>query len=647
MASTSEQVELDIDPSLQSIKNFHLLARKAESKEVIQCMIRENDMATSSSLESLEEERKRSEKLLEELKNIRIEELNEEKLNQLLDELLKRKEESFVDEEASLQQNYLMREASLKPPEPGTIEVKTMIEFPPKEVDLSMLKVGEMLANEKREEIQQQQTLKIVRALPTGNQPSELHSVPFLSITFNQDMIEEFDAETKSFEEIDFIEIRPVTENLRKGKWKWIGTKSLLFQPYFRFDRSTEFTYTVLKSKTKSAFGLGLEDDYRVTFKTQTMRVEEFVPPHHFTSFPISHLPFCYMKFDQSVDRNEVTKGVKITCGSKPINFEVLQDTSIIAQTLKDTEFEKKFPSVYHTYNDLLTKNKTPTSRFVWLHLLVDNNTIHAGKGYPKLEVGQNLYVAVPEGMKSLEGPLLSTHSFNSTIHGFGSMRITNHEPKKYSYYNSITPGCSFTFETSNPIDLDQVHEKEKFVTVHPAIENCSISVGIHRITISGNTLARENYSVTIHKGLPDIYGQVLEKDYVATFEVSGESKRFNNSLPNITILPPSLFDNYDPFIYFDCVNISETLTVINQVDPEFMAREVCYPKYYKSFFSSYPSYEYFKWVTKKQRTFGTIVYNEKVKPNDYVKDRSVSSTISLAPYLQNSTQKLATCSSK
>ncbi|KAG2374652.1 hypothetical protein C9374_010671 [Naegleria lovaniensis] len=656
---------------LNSFQTVKLHCRKADQADVLRAMLKEeagfvddDDHIHHTSLDHCnriqdqfadhQETATSSSSSLESSTVLDIEDLDEESLEQLLSQLLKSDEsnskQSSTEEQDEIALHFLMREDSLKPPEPGLNEVKKQVEFPPRndhddENTVPMESVGHIVRDHKRDKLSKEK-FKIVRAVPGDNTQTELRSVPFICITFSHDMIEEFDAEPLPFEAINFVEIVPVTENIKEGKWKWIGTKSLLFQPKFRFDRSSSFTYRVLQEKTKSIYGQVLESTFEVTFKTQTMQLSRFVP---YGSFPISQVPFCYLEFDQDIDPQQVLNFITVQTSSllsrgTAISFELFTDLKLIEQTLQDLEFKKKFKQVYSMYMSVLKNHSATSKRHFWIKLLIDNDTFNAGKGYPKIGLGEKILATIKEGIPSLEGPRPSTSPFTYYFYGHGKMKVTDYYPKKSIFDkifgSNIYPGSSFSFYFSNPIDLEKFKNIEDFISVEPSIEQMRVTRNGTYISIQGDTKPREKYTVIIKKGLPDIYGQELESDYVTTFEISGQGKTVHDTLPQNSILPPSLFDNNDPFLYFDSVNIPETHVVINQIDPEEFYVESTIPKLKQQNTYSSNNYEYFNWYPKKPISIGKMVLDEKVKSVNFEKDKVASTQLSLSPYLQNTTQK-------
>ena len=86
--------------------------------------------------------------------------------------------------------------------------------------------------------------LEIVRYAPEG----DVELAPYLSVTFNQPMV----AVSSHAEAVKNL---PVTLSPQPaGSWRWIGTKTLLFDPDIRFPQATEYRVEV-RAGVKSAAG--------------------------------------------------------------------------------------------------------------------------------------------------------------------------------------------------------------------------------------------------------------------------------------------------------------------------------------------------------------------------------------------------------
>ena len=69
------------------------------------------------------------------------------------------------------------------------------------------------------------------------------------------------------------VELTPQVE----GRWRWLGTKTLMFDTTKRFPMATKFTARV-PAGTKSATGQTLAKDVTWTFTTPPPKVETMIP---------------------------------------------------------------------------------------------------------------------------------------------------------------------------------------------------------------------------------------------------------------------------------------------------------------------------------------------------------------------------------
>ena len=109
--------------------------------------------------------------------------------------------------------------------------------------------------------------LQVVRYSPEG----EIPLAPDLSVTFSQPMV----AVTSQEEAAKYapVELSPQVE----GRWRWLGTKTLMFDTTKRFPMATKFTARV-PAGTKSATGQALQKDVVWTFTTPPPKVEQMIP---------------------------------------------------------------------------------------------------------------------------------------------------------------------------------------------------------------------------------------------------------------------------------------------------------------------------------------------------------------------------------
>src|SRR5436190_3207304 len=110
-------------------------------------------------------------------------------------------------------------------------------------------------------------TLEVLRHSPDG----EVSLAPDLSVTFSQPMV----AVTSQEEAAKYapVELSPQVE----GRWRWLGTKTLMFDTTKRFPMATKFTARV-PAGTKSATGQTLDKAATWTFTTPPPKVETMIP---------------------------------------------------------------------------------------------------------------------------------------------------------------------------------------------------------------------------------------------------------------------------------------------------------------------------------------------------------------------------------
>src|SRR5690606_5516258 len=158
--------------------------------------------------------------------------------------------------------------------------------------------------------------LRVLGYLPEGKVPL----APRLSVRFSQPMVaitsQDDAAATKP------VKLTPEP----KGRWRWIGTRTILFDPDVRFPQAT--TYRVeIPAGTKSATGGVLKDSVKFTFETPPPSLEQSWPSYEPQK---PDVPTVAM-FDQKIDAEAVLAKVRVTANGAPVPVEML-DADGIAQ---------------------------------------------------------------------------------------------------------------------------------------------------------------------------------------------------------------------------------------------------------------------------------------------------------------------------
>ena len=144
------------------------------------------------------------------------------------------------------------------------------------------------------------------------------HLAPDLSVTFSQPMVavtsQEDAAQTVP------VQLSPNSE----GKWRWLGTKTMMFDTKTRFPMATKFTATV-PAGTKSATGQTLKKDVVWTFTTPPPKVEQMIPANQTTK---RDAPM-FISFDQEINPNDVIETISVTSKGKKLLVRLLSEDEI------------------------------------------------------------------------------------------------------------------------------------------------------------------------------------------------------------------------------------------------------------------------------------------------------------------------------
>ena len=162
-----------------------------------------------------------------------------------------------------------------------------------------------------------QHQLEVIRYSPEGDIPI----VPSLSITFSQPMI----AVTSQEEAAKYVPVKLAPEP--SGKWRWIGTQTLLFEPDVRFPMATQFSVSV-PAGTKSVTGGTLSNAKTWTFTTPAPTVK--------TTYPSAGSPqrldtLMFVQLDQRIDPAAVLQSIKVTAGKTQLPLRLATNQEIEA----------------------------------------------------------------------------------------------------------------------------------------------------------------------------------------------------------------------------------------------------------------------------------------------------------------------------
>ncbi|MBK9036220.1 MAG: Ig-like domain-containing protein [Myxococcales bacterium] len=309
--------------------------------------------------------------------------------------------------------------------------------------------------------------LTLVRWAPEGDVPV----APQLQLTFSQPMV----AVTS---QDDAAAVVPVTLSpTPPGRWRWLGTKTIVFDPTVRFPQATTYTVAVAKG-TKSATGNVLADAKRFTFTTPTPRVEASWPgggPQRLDA-PM------FVRFDQQIDPAAVLATITVKGAGKTYATRLLTDAEI---------------ATHEVVKSLVDSTKAAEQDGRWL-------AFAATEPFPK---DTHVEVTVGPGTPSAEGPNRTTDRQAFSFDTYPPLKIVRAE----CGWGECPPGAPFQIEFNNPLEVDRFDAAQVVTT--PAIARAAVTANGNYVMVQGLTAGQTAYQTVVSGGVLDRFGQTLGKD--------------------------------------------------------------------------------------------------------------------------------------
>jgi uncharacterized protein YfaS (alpha-2-macroglobulin family) len=343
--------------------------------------------------------------------------------------------------------------------------------------------------------------LSVVRFQPTGPVPL----APQLSVTFSQPMV----AVTSQEAAAQNVPVRRSPQPA--GKWRWIGTKTILFDADVaggRFPMATEFRATV-PAGTRSATGGTLAADKTWTFSTPAPTIQSKYPE----GGPYRRDTVMFVAFDQQINPAAVLSTIKVAAPGGPVAVRMATDAEIAADA---------------TVANLVKQAQAGR----WLAF----RAVNAG-GKPTDALPGNASVTVTVGPRtpSAEGPLTTTKAESFAFQTYGPMKFSS---KECGYNERCTPFDSWRIEFTNPID--EATFQQSMIKVEPAIPNLKATVYGDTLNLEGVKAGRRAYRVTIDGALKDTFGQSLGQPVSVTFNVGAAPASLSGFGGPMVVLDPN-----------------------------------------------------------------------------------------------------------
>ncbi len=456
-----------------------------------------------------------------------------------------------------LKKDFALREKSLPPPRAGLV-VQDAWPPPAKPLPPDAGDPGK---------------LEVVRTSP----PEDVYIAPNISVTFSQPMV----AVTSHADTIAAgipVQIQPEV----KGKWRWLGTRTLVFESELeRLPKSTRYTVTV-KSGIASAVGKKLGKDVSWSFSTPTVQVETFYPQ----GGPQKLNPVFFVRMDQRIDPAAILAMTEMQSNAS-VNVPLKMAT--------DADIERD-PAVTEMVR---TARREYEGR--WL-VFVPMQALTPGTTYT---------VRLGPGLPSAEGPEKTREPAIFSLRTYDPLAVEGQNCES-SEYACRPPGAMY-LRFNNPLDEEKFDEK--WVKVSPAIPGMRVIVRDHMLFVTGKIQGRRSYIVRVSGDLADTYGQTLGADAERTFHFREAYPQLMHNYKRLTVADPSA----PPEVRFTSVNLPRLTVRVYQVNP--------------ADFRSYLRYaERHQWDDTVPAP-GKLVH-EKTLKLDTQADAPVESIVDLKPYL-------------
>lgn len=403
--------------------------------------------------------------------------------------------------------------------------------------------------------------LLVARYGPRGPVPV----APKLSITFSEPMIalgEQAQANDPP------VRLTPTPA----GNWRWLGTRTLVFEPETRFPAATDYRVEV-RGGLIAANGNVLAEPLEFQFNTPAVEITGSTPAGE----AVNLNPLILLEFDQRVEPERIAEFISLRGKQEhPLRFATAEELEA------DTAVAKRFARQLKDHAIVLV----PVA---------------------PLSSATQYELTLAQGAPSGEGPATTPETQSFDFSTFDALAING----QHCWGNELCrPGGIFSIQFNNTLRVDQ----QLAIKVEPEIEHPTFNVRRHGIDITGTSQSLTQYRVTIPGTTEDIFGQSLGTDQVATFRTGPMPRQLHG--------PPGRLITVDPFgeasVPIFSTNNERLRVRVHRVTP-----------------ANWPAFQTWSesHVRKPSLVEGEVVFDDWVDVNDA--DRLDTTSIDLRPYLE------------
>lgn len=420
--------------------------------------------------------------------------------------------------------------------------------------------------------------LDVIRFSPEGEVPL----APDLSVTFSQPMV----AVTSQEEAAKYapVELTPNVE----GRWRWLGTKTLMFDTDKRFPMATKFTARV-PAGTKSATGQTLAKDVIWRFTTPPAKVEAMVPQGQI----VKSDALMYLRFDQAINPDSMLGKIKVVGGGKILPIRLATQAEIDADANIGYQSKQAQPGRWLAFRAI-----TPD-----------------GQPENALPPATGITVIVEKGAPSAEGPLTTTVDQSFAFNTYSPFAY-NSAYCGWRGSKACSPFDAWYVEFNNSIDTSTF--TKEMVKIEPAVEGLQIYPSGNNLYFQGYKKGNTTYKITVDQSLTDTFGQKLSKPAVATIKVGAAPQSFYAQGGAMSVLDPTAKPTFSIYT----TNHATARVKVYRVGPENWNQ---YTQYYRRL-----NYD----DNQRPAIPGTLL-SDKTVQIERTQDEMVETRIDLTPYLK------------
>lgn len=403
--------------------------------------------------------------------------LSDDVINNLLKRLPQIKTD--VDDE----KEFALRDRSLPPPKTGQTINST---FPP--------------ADSSTKPESTNGALEVLRFAPEG----EVGLAPHLTVTFSQPMVAVTSVADLAASQVP-VKLTPQP----RGKWRWLGTKTLIFEPEGRFPMATNYTVEI-PAGTKSATGNAMAAAKRWTFATPPPQMKSSHP----NNGPHVRNPVFFIEFDQRIDPSAMLKSIRLVGGINTWRLRLAKPEEIAA-------------------DDYAHRMMKSAEAGRWLAFRAEPGV--GGNAEQPLPAGTSFTVTVLAGAPSAEGQRKTVEEQKFTFRTYDALQLVE---ANCGWGDGCRPFTPFQLRFNNSLDAKAFQQSQ--IKVVPPIEGMKTAVYGNTIQIIGATKGRTAYTVTVEPNLQDVFGQTLGRRQTRSFEVGNAHPMLSANGNGYVVLDPN-----------------------------------------------------------------------------------------------------------